>query len=114
MIEPVGWVAVVLTQVFWVPNIARIVRTRDVTGYSVAAWGLMLAGLVCYLVYFTVEGDRVGTVANLSGVAGAGLTLGLVLRWRGRAAESGPLASDIKSGETPMTPSEAPNRPVNL
>lgn len=84
-IELVGWAAVVLTQVFWVPNIARILRTRDVEGYSVPGWALMLAGLTCWLVYFAAKGDVVGVVANMSGVTGAAITFGCVVYWgRGR------------------------------
>lgn len=84
-IELVGWVAVVLTQVFWIPNILRIFRTRDVQGYSLSAWLVMFAGLTCWLVYFITKGDLVGTVANVSGVTGAGITLGCIWYWgRGR------------------------------
>lgn len=85
-IAVVGWLAVVLTQVFWFPNIARILRTRDVQGYSLTAWLIMVSGLSCWLVYFTVKGDIVGIVANLCGVAGAGFTTVCILIWRNRPA----------------------------
>ncbi|MBK6317991.1 MAG: hypothetical protein IPI33_13575 [Dehalococcoidia bacterium] len=80
-IELVGWVAVVLTQVFWIPNILRIFRTKDVQGYSLSAWLIMFGGLSCWLVYFVSKGDLVGTVANISGVAGAGVTLACIWHW---------------------------------
>lgn len=85
-IAVVGWVAVVLTQVFWFPNIARILRTRDVQGYSLAAWLIMVAGLSCWLVYFAVQGDIVGVVANICGVTGAGITTACIWMWRRRPA----------------------------
>lgn len=85
-IELVGWVAVVLTQVFWFPNISKILRSRDVDGYSLTAWLIMLAGLSCWLAYFTVKGDAVGIVANVSGVTGAGITTACIWFWgRGKA-----------------------------
>lgn len=85
-IELVGWVAVVLTQVFWFPNISKILRTRDVDGYSLTAWLIMLVGLSCWLAYFTVKGDVVGIVANVSGVTGAGVTTACIWFWgRGKA-----------------------------
>ena len=85
-IELVGWVAVVLTQVFWFPNISKILRTRDVDGYSLTAWLIMLVGLSCWLAYFTVKGDAVGIVANVSGVTGAGVTTACIWFWgRGKA-----------------------------
>jgi MtN3 and saliva related transmembrane protein len=85
-IELVGWVAVVLTQVFWFPNISKILRTRDVDGYSLTAWVIMLVGLSCWLAYFTVKGDVVGIVANVSGVTGAGVTTACIWFWgRGKA-----------------------------
>lgn len=33
-LDVIGWIAVVLTQVFYIPNTVRILRTRDVRGYS--------------------------------------------------------------------------------
>jgi MtN3 and saliva related transmembrane protein len=84
-IELVGWAAVILTQVFWVPNITRILRTRDVQGYSLAAWLIMVAGLSCWLVYFVARGDFVGIVANICGVTGAGITTACIWAWRHRA-----------------------------
>ena len=88
-VDAIGWLAVVLTQVFYVPNILRIVRTRDVQGYSLTGWTLLAAGLGCYLVYFASQRDPVGVVANSFGVTGAILTIGCVWRWRDRTGESG-------------------------
>ncbi|MBI2766824.1 MAG: hypothetical protein HYX53_13065 [Chloroflexi bacterium] len=92
--------AVVLTQVFWIPNIARILRTRDVDGYSLLAWVVMTAGLSSWLVYFIARGDVVGTVANVSGVSGAALTTGLVWRWRKPKAVVATVHSIAVSKET--------------
>lgn len=83
--DAIGWVALVLTQVFWIPNIGRIIRTRDVEGYSLLAWFTMVAGLSGWLLYFSLRGDLVGIVANICGVAGAVITTFLILRWRRRA-----------------------------
>ena len=84
-VDAVGWIAVVLTQVFYVPNTIRIVRTRDVRGYSLFGWSLLFLGLGCYLVYFAARGDPVGIVANACGVTGAGATTFCIWRWRDRA-----------------------------
>ncbi len=84
-IELIGWVALVLTQVFWIPNIGRILRTRDVQGYSLVAWVMMLGGLSCWLIYFVSKGDLVGVVANVCGVLGAAITLACIWRWRKRS-----------------------------
>ncbi len=83
-IELVGWAAVILTQVFWIPNITRIFKTRDVQGYSLAAWLIMVAGLTCWLVYFAVRGDIVGIAANILGVIGATTTTACIWAWRAR------------------------------
>ena len=82
--EAIGWLAVVLTQVFYIPNTVRILRTRDVQGYSLLAWLLLFTGLACYLVYFAWRGDVVGIVANASGVVGAGLTTFCIWLWKDR------------------------------
>jgi MtN3 and saliva related transmembrane protein len=106
-IEIVGWAAVGLTQVFWIPNIIRIFRTRDVEGYSLLAWLILLAGASCWFVYFAAQGDLVGIVANISGIAGSSITLGCILRWgrgwpRGRTARSGS-RSEMVLGPEPLT-----------
>ncbi len=87
----------ILTQVFWIPNIARILRTRDVDGHSLTAWFVMVSGLACWLLYFVSKGDTVGIVANVSGVTGAGITTYCVWKWRRRKPVSvmhAPLAVD--------------------
>ena len=81
-IELVGWVATVLTQTFYVPNTVRILRTRNVEGYSLFGWSLLCLGLACYLVYFISQGDPVGIVANACGVTGSALTTLCVWLWR--------------------------------
>ncbi len=83
-IELVGWAALILTQVFWIPNISRILKTRDVQGYSLPAWVIMVTGLSCWLVYFLVRGDVVGIVANIFGVAGSATTTACIWAWRRR------------------------------
>lgn len=91
MFELIGWLAVLLTQVFYIPNTIKILRTHDVQGYSVTAWAMLFVGLGCYLVYFASRGDVVGVVSNLSGMAGSGLTLGCIWLWRdGSAAAIAP------------------------
>lgn len=86
-IDLVGWLAVVLTQVFYVPNTVRIIRTRDVRGYSLFGWSLLFVGLSCFLIYFVAQRDPVGIVANLCGVSGAGFTTFVVWLWRPRDGE---------------------------
>lgn len=82
MVATIGWAAVLLTQVFWIPNITRILRTRSVDGHSLWAWLIMTAGLSCWLAYFVAKGDIAGIAANLSGVTGATVTTFCVWRWR--------------------------------
>lgn len=91
-VDTIGWVAVVLTQIFYIPNTVRILRTRDVQGYSFFGWSLLFLGIACYLVYFAYKGDPVGVVANFCGVLGSGMTTFCIWRWRG--AGEGPLAAD--------------------
>lgn len=95
--DTVGWVAVVLTQVFYIPNTVRILRTRDVQGYSLLGWGLLSLGLACYLVYFASTGDLVGIVANICGVLGAGTTTFCVWLWRDGSAA---LAKNVAASAT--------------
>lgn len=87
-IDLLGWVAVLLTQVFYLPNIYRIIRTRDVQGYSLAGWFLLFGGLNCFLVYFIARGDLVGIGANICGVIGSGTTVVCIWLWRARTPAS--------------------------
>lgn len=99
-VDTIGWVAVVLTQVFYVPNTFRILRTRDVQGYSLFGWGLLSLGLACYLVYFASTGDLVGIVANACGVVGAGTTTFCVWLWRdGSAARAKKIAASATANQ---------------
>lgn len=98
-VEAVGWVAVVLTQVFYVPNTVRIIRTRDVQGYSLVGWLLLVIGLSCYLVYFASKGDVVGVVANVCGIAGAGLTTFCIWRWRERQGPALAASAEMPAAE---------------
>lgn len=101
-LDVIGWIAVVLTQVFYIPNTVRILRTRDVRGYSLLGWLLLFSGLVCFLVYFTAQGDAVGIVANVCGVTGSGSTAFCIWLWRGREpATSGFPAAAEAAGRIP-------------
>jgi lipid-A-disaccharide synthase-like uncharacterized protein len=94
-VEGIGWLAVVLTQVFYIPNTVRILRTRDVRGYSFFGWSLLTGGLACYFIYFSFAGDPIGIVANICGAFGAGLTTFCIWFWRDHAAgrrETEPMA----------------------
>lgn len=103
-IEIVGWAAVGLTQVFWIPNIIRIFRTRDVEGYSLLAWLILLAGASCWFVYFAAQRDLVGIVANISGIAGSSITLGCILRWGHRRPSERASRLEGRSEMAPLVP----------
>jgi uncharacterized protein with PQ loop repeat len=103
-IEIVGWAALVMTQVFWIPNIARILRTRDVEGYSLFAWLIMVGGLTGWLIYFSAKGDVVGIVANISGVTGGLITTFCIWFWgRGKKAAVGSHAQQPHGLGEPLT-----------
>ena len=95
----IGWIAVVLTQVFYIPNTLKILRTKDVQGYSLTGWSMLAVGLACYLVYFAAEGDLIGVVANVCGVTGAGLTTYCIWRWRAPAHRA-PAADSANAAAT--------------
>lgn len=109
-----GWVALVLTQVFWIPNIGRILRTRDVEGYSLLAWVLMVGGLSCWLVYFASKGDTVGIIANICGVTGGLITLACIVYW-GRGRKRAPhVEAPVAAHESLVdTTSPAANRSIS-
>lgn len=75
-----GWLAALVGDSIAVPQVVRLLRTRDVSGLSVFGWQT----IVSINIAWTVHGFRVGQanmiVANLVGFGMTALVLGLIAR----------------------------------
>lgn len=79
-IEILGLVAAGLTTVSFVPQLLRIIRTKNVEGISLAMYLVFFAGVLMWLTYGVLINSLAVTVAN---AVTALLVLAiLVLRWR--------------------------------
>ena len=80
--ELVGWLGFGFIQLFYIPQIIRTVRTRDVKGLSLFSWVVLWLGLLGYLVYSVWRRDPVFVAGNAIGLLQSSFQLGLIWRYR--------------------------------
>jgi len=81
-LELIGWLGFGLIQLFYIPQIIRTLRTRDVSGLSLFSWVVLWLGLLGYLVYSTWRRDPVFMAGNAIGLLQTSFQLGLIWRYR--------------------------------
>ena len=79
-----GWIGFILVEAFYVPQIIKTVKTKDVAGFSLTAWGVLWLGMAFYLVYSIIIHDPVFTVGNGVGLAASTFQIALILKYRKR------------------------------
>ncbi|MBI2909251.1 MAG: hypothetical protein HYX92_16525 [Chloroflexi bacterium] len=79
-----GWLGFITMQIFFLPQTAKILRTRDVTGLSLPAWVILWLGFAFYVTYSLAIMDVVFIVGNTMGLLQTSLQIGLILRYRTR------------------------------
>jgi uncharacterized protein with PQ loop repeat len=80
--EIVGWAGFALTQIFYIPQIVKIVRSHDVTGLALPSWFILAVALLCYLIYSVWRHDLVFTVGNAAGTVQSLSMIVLIMRYR--------------------------------
>jgi MtN3 and saliva related transmembrane protein len=75
----VGYAAAALTTGSFLPQVLHTWRTRDVSGISLGMYAVLVAGIVTWLVYGVLIGDRPLVVANVVTLALAGSVLAMKL-----------------------------------
>ncbi len=80
--ELIGWLGLGLFQLFYIPQIVRTVRTRDVKGLSLFSWAVLCLGLLASLVYSVWRSDPVFIAGNAMGLIQSSFQLGLIWRYR--------------------------------
>jgi MtN3 and saliva related transmembrane protein len=75
--DAVGYAAAALTTLSFVPQALLTLRTRDVSGISLAMYGAFTAGVACWLVYGLALGEWPIIVANAVTLALAATILGM-------------------------------------
>ncbi len=80
--EIVGWTGFVLIQVFYLPQIIKIVRSHDVSGLALPSWFILSTGLLFYLIYSIHIHDPIFIAGNAIGALQGILMIGLILKYR--------------------------------
>jgi uncharacterized protein with PQ loop repeat len=80
--EIVGWAGFALTQIFYIPQIVKIVRSHNVTGLALPSWFILTVALLCYLIYSVWRHDLVFTVGNAAGMVQSLSMIVLIMRYR--------------------------------
>lgn len=94
--ESIGVLAASLTTLSFVPQAWHTLRTRDVSGISLAMYAVFTLGVALWLVYGVILGAWPLIIANAVTLALAGTILALKLRFgRGSAQHRGKHAGSI-------------------
>jgi uncharacterized protein with PQ loop repeat len=79
--EIVGWAGFALTQIFYIPQIIKIVRSHDISGLALPSWFILTIALLCYLIYSVWRHDLVFTVGNAAGMVQSISMIVLIMRY---------------------------------
>jgi MtN3 and saliva related transmembrane protein len=82
--EIAGWAGFALTQIFYIPQIIKILRNRDVSGLALPSWFILTIALFSYLIYSIWRHDLVFTVGNAAGMVQSLSMIILILKYRER------------------------------
>jgi uncharacterized protein with PQ loop repeat len=80
--EIIGWAGFALTQIFYIPQIIKILRSHDVSGLALPSWFILAIALLFYLIYSVWRHDLVFTVGNAAGMVQSLSMISLILRYR--------------------------------
>jgi uncharacterized protein with PQ loop repeat len=80
--EIVGWAGFALTQIFYIPQIVKILRSHDVSGLALPSWFILTVSLLSYLIYSIWRHDIVFTVGNAAGTVQSLAMIALIMKYR--------------------------------
>lgn len=64
ILETIGYIAATLTTISFVPQAAKIIKTKDTKSISLVMYALFTLGVICWLVYGIATNDIPVAVAN--------------------------------------------------
>ena len=76
-----GWAGFALTQIFYIPQIVKILRHHDVSGLALPSWFILAIALLSYLVYSISRHDIVFIAGNAAGLTQSLFMITLILRY---------------------------------
>ena len=82
--EIVGWAGFALIQIFYIPQIIKIIRSQDVSGLALPSWFILAIGLLCYVLYSISQHNIIFIAGNAAGTVQSLLMIALILWYRKR------------------------------
>lgn len=79
--EIAGWVGIALTQVFYIPQLIKILRSHDVSGMALPSWFILAIGLLSYLIFSVSVHNNVFIAGNAAGMVQSLFMIALILRY---------------------------------
>jgi len=79
--EIAGWVGIALTQVFYIPQLIKILRSHDVSGMALPSWFILAIGLLSYLIFSVSVHNNVFIAGNAAGMVQTLFMIALILRY---------------------------------
>ena len=79
--EIAGWVGIALTQVFYIPQLIKILRSHDVSGMALPSWFILAIGLLSYLIISVSVHNNVFIAGNAAGMVQSLFMIALILKY---------------------------------
>ena len=79
--EVAGWIGFALTQVFYFPQIIKILRNHNVSGLALPSWFILAVALLSSLVYSVSIHNNVFIAGNAAGLMQSLIMISLILRY---------------------------------
>ena len=84
--EVAGWIGFALTQIFYFPQIIKILRNHNVSGLALPSWFILAAALLSSLIYSVSIHNNVFIAGNAAGLTQSFFMIALILRYGKREA----------------------------
>ncbi len=75
-----------MTQIFYIPQLIKILRSHDVSGLALPSWFILAIALLSYLVYSVSIHNIVFIAGNAMGMLQSLFMIALILKYRGSQA----------------------------
>ena len=87
--EVAGWIGFALTQIFYFPQIIKILRNHNVSGLALPSWFILATALLSSLIYSVSIHNNVFIAGNAAGLTQSFFMISLILKYgKGEAVKA--------------------------
>jgi len=79
--EIAGWAGFALTQIFYFPQIIKILRNHNVSGLALPSWFILATALLSSLIYSVSIHNNVFIAGNAAGLTQSLFMISLIIRF---------------------------------